>query len=100
MQKLAIVALTLLVVIGSVGCFGPQKLSRAVDDFTNQGYVETPWLYGNVISYWLISMIHGIAWWIDGIVNIYYFWVCDAQPFGKGVGTPFNHKAVTVPAGK
>ncbi len=100
MKKLALVALVMLVVVGSVSCYGPQKLTRSFDDWTNQGYVDTPWLYGNVISYWLIGFVTGITWWIDGFINMYYFWVKDAEPFGSGKGTPFNHKAVTVPAGK
>ncbi len=100
MRKAVVVALTLLVVVGSVSCYGPQMLTRAVDDFCNQGYVDTPWLYGNIISYWIISLVTGITWFIDGFVNMYYFWIKDAQPFGDGKGTPFIHKTVTAPAGK
>lgn len=100
MKKFALVALAFVVLaVPMVGCYGPQKLNRSLDDWANQGYVETPWLYGNVLSYAVLSVANGLTWWIDGFVNVYYFWVDDAQPFGKGSGTPFDHKAI-VPAKK
>ncbi len=100
MKKAAVVALALLIVVGSIGCFGPRKLTRGLDDWLNQEYVNQPWLVGNVISQALIGVAFWVTSMVDSIIDVYYFWGVDAWPFGKGVGTPFNHKAVTVPAGK
>ncbi len=100
MKKAMVVALALLIVVGSIGCFGPRKLTRQFDDWLNQEYVNQPWLVGNVVSMWLIGIVFWITQVVDGIIDFYYFWVEDAWPIGKGVGTPFNHKAITVPAGK
>ena len=100
MKKVLLVALAVTVVFSAVGCFGPRHLSRGLDDWANQQYVNQPWLIGNVISAGLL----GIAFWvtgaIDGLVDIYYFWGKDAWPFGANKGTPFNHTNPTMPAGK
>ncbi len=96
MKKLALVSLAaLMLTVPMVGCGGPMILSRGVDDWYNQSYGETPWLFGNVVSHGIISLVHGLAWGVDGIINIYYFWAKDAQPFGDGKGTVYTHKVVT-----
>lgn len=100
MKKVALVALSALLVVSVTGCFGPQKVTRALDDWANQEYVNTPWLIGNVVSSALLWVAFAVTQTVDIFINAYYFWVVDAQPFGKGVGTPFNHKVPTVPAGK
>ncbi len=100
MKKAALVVLALVIVMGSIGCFGPRKITRGLDDILNQEYVNQPWLVGNVVSMWFI----GIAFWftqvVDAFIDFYYFWFEDAWPIGKGVGTPFNHKSIMLPAGK
>lgn len=96
MKKLALLSLAVLVLaVPMTGCYGPQMVNRQFDDWANQGYTDMPWLYGNVVSYALISLANGVTWFVDGIVNVYYFWVKDAQPFGDGAGTTFTHKVVT-----
>ncbi len=97
MKKVAVLMIVVLLAVSLTGCFGPRKLTRGFDDWLNQEYVNQPWLVGNVISAALI----GIAFWvtgvIDAVIDLYYFWVEDAWPFGKGVGTPFTHKNPTMP---
>jgi hypothetical protein len=96
MKKLALLSLALLVLaVPMTGCYGPQMVNRGFSDWLNEGYTGTPWLYGNVISYGIISLVNGITWFVDGFVNAYYFWAKDAQPFGDGVGTTYTHKVVT-----
>jgi hypothetical protein len=94
MKKLAIVVVALMLVVAVAGCWGPQKVTRSFDDWLNQGYTNSPWLFGNVVSY----MAWGFGFWItnmvDAFVNTYYFWAKDAQPFGSGKGTPFMHTPV------
>ena len=94
-KKMAVVAVALMLVVAITGCWGPQMVTRGLDDWLNQGYTETPWLYGNVLAY----MVWGFAFWVtnlaDAFVNTYYFWAKDAQPFGSGTGTSYTHKPVT-----
>lgn len=95
MKTLAAAALAALVAVSSAGCWGPQKLSRHMDDWTNQTYVENPWLVGNVLS---TALVHGILFvtgMLDGFINGYYFWFLDAEPLGRGAGTKFEHRPVT-----
>jgi hypothetical protein len=100
MRKVVLVGLVVLMVVGSIGCYGPQMLNRAVDDFANEGYQKSPWLFGNVVVYSLVGFAGWITWGIDGIINIYYFWVKDAQPFGSGKGTAYPHQRPIMPASK
>ena len=96
MKKLAVVSLALLLLtVPMAACGGPMQVTRGLDDWVNQGYTDTPWLYGNVISHGLIGFATGITWMVDSLINIYYFWAKDAQPFGDGKGTTFTHKVVT-----
>ena len=95
MKKLGIVALVGVVLVSGlgVGCGGPQYVSNSVSDWYAQKYHETPWLFGNVISYGIYSLVYGITWMVDSVfVNTYHFWVKDAQPFGDGKGSTFDHK--------
>ena len=95
MKKVGLLCLAgLVLAVPMMGCFGPQMLTRGLDDWTNQGYTETPWLYGNSISYMLIGFANYVTWFVDSIINMYYFWAKDAQPFGDGNGTTFTHKVV------
>lgn len=100
MKKAAVVVMALLVVVAVAGCFGPRNVTRTVDDWLNQQYVDQPWLVGNVISHFIINIVMGICWFVDDIIDIYWFWVKDAWPFGSGKGTHFTHKAVTPAPGK
>ena len=95
MKKIAVVVVALMLVVSISGCWGPQMVTRGFDDWLNQGYVNSPWLYGNMVMY----MAWGVGFWFtnlaDAFVNTYYFWAKDAQPFGSGTGTKFDHKPVT-----
>lgn len=98
MQKVALVALAVVVLVAISGCGGPFKLSRTFDDWRNQQYVNDPWLWGNILSTSIFNFVSGILGFVDMVaLNLYDFWAKSAWPFGTGVGTPFQHKAVTVP---
>ncbi|MBI2931685.1 MAG: DUF3332 family protein [Planctomycetes bacterium] len=101
MKKLMVVGIALLILVGSTACYGPMKVTRQLDDWLNQQYVDSPWLVGNVVS----VMFIGIAYYVTGLVdyvvlNPIDFWGTSAQPFGTGVGTPFEHKNPNAPAKK
>jgi hypothetical protein len=96
MKKAALVSLAAVVLITPmVGCYGPNNISAAYDDWWQGSYQEIPWLWGNVVFYSVLSWVGGLLYWIDGIINIYWFWVKDAQPFGDGKGTTHTHKTIT-----
>ncbi len=96
MRKLAIASLALLILVSPLtGCHGPQKLTRSLDEWTNNGYIDSPWVYGNVISHVLLSVATALTWTVDSFINIYYFWADDAKPFGTGQGTAYPFKAVS-----
>jgi hypothetical protein len=44
-----------------------------------------------VVSAALIGVAFFVTSTIDGVVNAYYFWAKDAQPFGSGKGTTHSH---------
>ena len=81
------------------GCFGPQKFTRHMDDWSNQLYVENPWLAGNTLTVLVMRLIFVFTNLIDGlVVNPLYFWGVDTWPFGnQGHGTPFHHLTPTIP---
>ena len=99
MKKLAAAVLALLIGLSSSGCWGPQKLTRHMDDWSQQSYVDNPWFMGNVVSTALLHVIFVATGLLDGFINSYYFWFLDAEPLGSGGGTKFEHKPV-VPARK
>ena len=77
------------------GCYGPQKLTRHLDDWVQEGYVRRPWLWGNTLSAVLIHVAQAITNVADGLlVNPMDFWGVSAWPFGRGWGTPFRHRSV------
>jgi hypothetical protein len=94
-KKMAVVAVALMLVVAVSGCWGPQIVTRGFDDWLNQGYVNSPWLYGNVLAFMVWGMGFMFTNMADAFVNTYYFWAKDAQPFGSGTGTKFDHKPVT-----
>ena len=94
MKKLA-VALALSLLLVAAGCHGPQKMTRSLDEWVNTGYIESPWVYGNLISHLLLAGASALTWSVDSFVNIYYFWVDDAKPFGTGQGTAYPFRAVS-----
>lgn len=101
MKRAGLLLLAAFLLAGSAGCFGPQKLTRQLDDFLNQQYVERPWLVGNVLSSTVIYLVLALTALVDGfLVNPIDFWTVSAQPFGKGVGTPFFHTPPTLPERK
>jgi hypothetical protein len=95
MKKATVGVLALLVLVSASGCWGPQKLTRHMDDWANQGYSDNPWLMGNVVSCVLLHAILAGTGMIDGFINSYYFWRYDAWPLGSGTGTKFVHRLVT-----
>jgi hypothetical protein len=96
MRKLALAGVAALVLVAPLaGCHGPQKMTRSLDEWTNNGYIESPWVYGNVLSHLLLSGATALTWTIDSFINVYYFWIDDAKPFGTGQGTAYPFKAVS-----
>ena len=96
MRKLALALVASIALTTTVGCGGPFYVSSAAGDWYAQQYGESPWLFGNVISVGIYGWVYAILRAVDTIfVNTYYFWVKDAQPFGDGKGTVFEHKAAT-----
>jgi len=97
MERVAgvLVAIALVVLLG--GCWGPQMVTRGFDDWLNEGYVRSPWLYGNAVSYAMWSTGFMLTNLADAFANMYYFWVKDAQPFGNGVGTRYDHHKPVTP---
>ena len=95
MKRLALVSLAILVLAAPIGCHGPQKLSRSLDEWVNERYVESPWLVGNTLSHVLVAVATALTLTVDSFINIYYFWVDDAKPFGTGRGTAYPFKAVS-----
>ena len=97
MKRFATASLAVLVAASSAGCWGPQKLTRHMDDWTNQTYVDNPWLAGNVLSYGILRGIFAVTGIVDAFINAYYFWAKDAEPLGEhaGAGTTFVHRPVT-----
>ncbi|MBI4565458.1 MAG: DUF3332 family protein [Planctomycetes bacterium] len=96
MRKLALVVVAAVFLGATVGCGGPFTVSRSVNDWYNQKYGETPWLYGNMVSSAVYGLAMGLSWTADMlVVNTYHFWVKDAQPIGDGKGTTFEHKNPT-----
>ena len=95
MKKPAIASLALLLVLSSAGCWGPQKLTRHMDDWTNQTYAEDPWLMGNLASTALLRAVFFVTGTLDLFINGYYFLLLDAEPLGGGTGTAFRHLPVT-----
>jgi hypothetical protein len=95
MKKLAVTATALLVLASAGGCWGPQKLTRHMDDWSNQMYVDNPWLMGNAFSSAVLRGIFAATGLIDSFINSYYFLFLDAGPVGSGAGTRFEHRPVT-----
>jgi hypothetical protein len=97
MRKVAVGVVAVVLAVSILGCWGPQKLTRRLDDWTNQTYVENPWMMGNVLSATLLHALFFVTNLMDVGINAYYFWARDAEPFGSGTGTEFKHKPVTPP---
>ncbi len=95
MTKVSVVALAVLVTFAAVGCGGPMILTRGLDDLVAQEYHKTPWLLGNVVVHGIYGVANAVTWTIDSLVNIYFFWIKDAQPIGDGKGTTVERKLPT-----
>ena len=94
MKKTAVVVVALVIGLVAAGCWGPQKLTRHMDDWTNQGYADDPWVMGNVVTSGLLRGVFFITGMLDLFINAYYFWALDAEPLGShsGTGTKFEHR--------
>jgi hypothetical protein len=96
MKRLAVVSLAFLILTAPLsGCHGPQKLSRSLDEWVNERYIESPFFVGNTLSHLLLIAATTLTWTVDSFINMYYFWVDDAKPFGSGKGTAYPFRAVT-----
>ncbi|MBV8880845.1 MAG: hypothetical protein JO332_12815 [Planctomycetaceae bacterium] len=96
MKRLACCALLAVLLVAPLGgCHGPQRLSRGLDEWANNGYIDSPWIYGNLLAHLLLAGATAVTWTADSFINIYFFWVDDAEPFGSGKGTPYPFRAVT-----
>ncbi|HLY07822.1 MAG TPA: hypothetical protein VKW04_00830 [Planctomycetota bacterium] len=94
-QRMRAVLLAVLLGLPLGGCHGPQRLSRGLDEWANTGYADSPWIYGNFLAHLLLATGNTVTWTLDSFINVYYFWVDDAEPFGDGKGTPYPFRAVT-----
>lgn len=96
MKKLAAASLAILILTAPLaGCHGPQKLSRGLDEWANNGYIDSPWMFGNMLSHVLLIAGGVLTWSFDSVINTYYFWIDDAVPLGTGKGTAYPFKAVS-----
>ena len=95
MKKAAAALLAGLIALSSAGCWGPQKLTRHMDDWAQQTYVDNPWFIGNILSTGVLHAIFFATGLLDTFINGYYFWFLDAQPIGSGAGTKFEHRPAT-----
>lgn len=94
-RRVLAAALASVLALALWGCHGPQRLTRGLDEWSNTGYTESPWIYGNVLAHLLLASTSAVTWTMDSFINVYYFWVDDAEPFGDGKGTPYPFRAVT-----
>jgi hypothetical protein len=93
MRKLSIALVAAIALSTAQGCGGPYYVTGSVRDFYTQKYGESPWLWGNVIVNGLYMFAYGVCNFVDVVaLNTYYFWLKDAQPFGDGKGTVYEHK--------
>jgi hypothetical protein len=96
MKRLALVSLAIVVLAAPMGgCHGPQKLTRSLDEWVNEKYIDSPFFVGNTLSHLLLVAANVLTWTVDSFINMYYFWVDDSKPFGSGKGTAYPFRAVT-----
>lgn len=95
MRKKLILLLGIALLVSAVGCYGPMSLTRTYDDWTNQIYVDSPWLAEILLYTGIIPAIQIITFVIDtGIGNPVDFWTESAF---RGHGTPFQHRNPSMP---
>lgn len=92
-------ALAALLLVAGGGCFGPNKLSGRMGDHLSELYVDSPWLWGNTVSWSVITVVMNVTWSLDGLINAYFFWITDAWPLGDGVGSYYEHRPPALPDG-
>lgn len=79
------------------GCMGPQKMTRNMDDWANQTYVDNPWFLGNTLSWACLQVVFAATWALDLAINAIYFWTRDAW---RGEGTIYEREPVVLPRRK
>lgn len=84
--------LALAIAVGCTGCTaGPNYLSRTVDDWQNNGYVENPLMTGImsdvVPAYGIAKILAFIPDWL--IINPIQFWAVDIW---RAEGAGFEHE--------
>ena len=68
MKRLPLAALALAVVLATLtGCHGPQRMTRALDEWANNGYEQSPWLFGNFLSHVLLAGASALTWTVDSV---------------------------------
>lgn len=83
-------AALLVLAAGLGGCYGPNHLTRGLDEWGNQVYVDTPWLAQLATYTGVLSLGYVVAGFIDYVfVNPFDFWGISAA---RGTGTPHIYK--------
>jgi len=95
-MRRAAVLVALCVALGTgTGCFGPMKLTRGLDDWANQQYVDSPWLGQLLLYAGILPAGYVITYSIDFLVlNVLDFW---GESMLRGTGTPYVHRNPAVP---
>jgi len=93
MKKLIILLAVAATLVLPSCAAGPHQLSRTVDDWDHEMYVESPLLDGVLYVIPVIPIAKYVAAIGDFlIVDAYYFWIEDLW---DGKGTGFQHYEVT-----
>lgn len=89
-SKVLMVGMLVIGLMTTTACWGPMQLMRTVDDWTNQTYVENPWLAQVMHFFPVVYVAYFVATTIDIVaLNPYDFW---GHTVARGKGTGFEHK--------
>ena len=89
---LLLVVMSLGMALTSVGCTGPNRLRRSVDEYYNESYVKRPLV--TQFAFPLFETTGLVAAAVDyTLVNPFYWWG-DVQ---DGQGTPYYYRNPSVP---
>lgn len=78
------------------GCYGPNTVSRGLDEWGNQLYVDEPWVAQVATYTGVLSVGYLVAGFVDYVfVNPFDFWGV-AVPHGRG--TPHFYRQVMGPS--
>jgi hypothetical protein len=96
-RSILVGVLVVLIAVHGMGCYGPQMITRRLDDWTNEQYQASPWLMGNTLAWLGLRLAFTMTAVLDAYFNAYYFWALDAWPFGSNRGTPFPQQRPILP---